>query len=63
MSLLGSWTGHRERIAEIEGWRDGTATLVVTGQKGQTFTGHLAFSTPGGAERRPSGVPSPRTAS
>jgi hypothetical protein len=26
-NLVGSWTGHRERIASTEGYRNGTATL------------------------------------
>ncbi len=42
VSLVGTWTGPRERIAKVEGWRDGTATLVITEQKGLTFTGHLS---------------------
>lgn len=41
-SLVGTWSGPRERLAKVEGWRDGTATLVITEQKGRTFTGHLA---------------------
>ncbi len=40
-SLVGTWTGHRERSAKVEGRRDGTGTLVVTEQRGQTFTGGL----------------------
>lgn len=41
VSLVGTWSGHRERAAKAEGWRDGEATLVITEQKGLTFTGHL----------------------
>jgi hypothetical protein len=41
ISLVGTWIGHRERAAKVEGWRDGTATLVVTEQRGLTFTGSL----------------------
>ena len=41
ISLVGTWIGHRERAAKVEGWHDGTATLVVTEQRGLTFTGSL----------------------
>ena len=33
-SLLGTWTGQRDRIAKVEGRRGGLATLVIT-QGGQ----------------------------
>lgn len=41
VSLVGTWTGQRERIAKVEGYRDGVATLVITEQKGRTFKGYL----------------------
>ena len=41
VSLVGTWTGQRERIAKVEGYRGGVATLVVTEQKGRAFKGHL----------------------
>jgi hypothetical protein len=41
ISLVGTWTGQRERIAKVEGYRDGVATLVITEQKGRTFKGYL----------------------
>jgi hypothetical protein len=41
VSLVGTWSGQRERIAKVEGFRDGVATLVITEQKGRTFKGHL----------------------
>jgi len=41
VSLVGTWTGQRERIAKVEGYRDGLATLVITEQKGRTFKGYL----------------------
>ena len=41
VSLLGTWTGQRERIAKVEGQREGLSTLVITEQKGRTFKGHL----------------------
>ena len=47
-NLVGSWTGHRERIASTEGYRNGTATLVVTEQAGWTFRGYMQWSTPAG---------------
>ncbi|MDT5243029.1 MAG: hypothetical protein QOD36_405 [Mycobacterium sp.] len=48
LNLVGSWTGHRERIASTEGYRNGTATLVVTEQTGWTFKGYMQWSTPHG---------------
>jgi hypothetical protein len=36
-NLIGTWTGHRERIASTEGYRNGDATLTVTDQTGWTF--------------------------
>ncbi len=53
VSLVGTWTGHRERAAKVEGWREGTATLVITEQKGMTFVGHLKRSNPAGDEDEP----------
>jgi hypothetical protein len=44
VSLLGTWTGQRERAAKVEGWRDGLATLVVTEQRGRTFSATLKRS-------------------
>jgi hypothetical protein len=41
VSLVGIWSGPRERIAKTEGLREGVATLVITEQKGRTFKGHL----------------------
>jgi hypothetical protein len=41
LSLVGTWSGQRERMAKVEGYRDGLATLVITEQKGRTFKGHL----------------------
>lgn len=41
LSLVGTWTGQRERMAKVEGYRDGLATLVVTEQQGRAFKGHL----------------------
>lgn len=41
VSLVGTWTGQRERIAKVEGYRDGLATLVITEQKSRTFKGYL----------------------
>ena len=41
VSLAGTWTGQRERIAKVEGKRDGSATLVITEQNGRTFKGYL----------------------
>jgi hypothetical protein len=32
-SLVGTWTGQRDRIAKVEGRRGGLATLVITEQQ------------------------------
>jgi hypothetical protein len=41
--LVGAWTGERERIAANEdAYTKGPMTLVITGQEGRTFTGHLS---------------------
>lgn len=42
LSLVGTWTGPRERMAKVEGYKDGLATLVITEQKGRTFKGYLS---------------------
>jgi hypothetical protein len=52
-SLVGTWTGQRDRIAKVEGRRGGLATLVITKQEGNTFAGHLKRSNPTGDEDEP----------
>ena len=52
-SLVGTWTGQRDRIAKVEGRRGGLATLVITEQQGSTFVGHLKRSNPTGDEDEP----------
>jgi hypothetical protein len=52
-SLVGTWTGQRDRIAKVEGRRGGLATLVITEQQGNTFSGHLKRSNPTGDEDEP----------
>jgi hypothetical protein len=52
-SLVGTWTGQRDRIAKVEGRRGGLATLVITEQQGFTFKGHLKRSNPTGDEDEP----------
>lgn len=49
-SLVGTWTGQRDRIAKVEGRRGGLATLVITEQQGNTFAGHLKRSNVTGDE-------------
>ncbi|NKI45387.1 hypothetical protein [Streptomyces physcomitrii] len=49
--LVGTWTGHRERIASNDGYRQGRATLVVVEQRGRTFKGLMRWSTPEGEEQ------------
>jgi len=53
VSLLGTWTGQRDRIAKAEGRRGGLATLVITEQQGNTFAGKLKRSNPSGDEEEP----------
>jgi hypothetical protein len=53
VSLVGTWTGQRDRIAKVEGRRGGLATLVVTEQQGNTFVGRLKRSNPTGDEEEP----------
>jgi hypothetical protein len=53
VSLVGTWTGQRDRIAKIEGRRGGLATLVITEQQGNTFVGRLKRSNPTGDEEEP----------
>ena len=47
-SMMGTWTGHRERIASTEGYRNGASTLTVAEESGLTFTGTMGYSTPEG---------------
>jgi hypothetical protein len=53
VSLVGTWTGQRDRIAKVEGRRGGLATLVITVQQGNTFSGRLKWSNPTGDEEEP----------
>jgi hypothetical protein len=53
VSLVGTWTGQRDRIAKVEGRRGGLATLVITEQQGNTFVGRLKRSNPTGDEDEP----------
>ena len=48
VSLIGTWTGQRDRIAKVEGRRGGLATLVITEQQGNTFVGRLKRSNTSG---------------
>ena len=53
VSLVGTWTGQRDRIAKVEGRRGGLATLVITEQQGNTFTGRLKRSNAAGDQEEP----------
>jgi hypothetical protein len=53
VSLVGTWTGQRDRIAKDEGRRGGLATLVITEQQGNTFTGRLKRSNSTGDVEEP----------
>ena len=53
VSLMGTWTGQRDRIAKVEGRRGGLATLVITEQQGNTFVGRLKRSNATGDEEEP----------
>ena len=50
VSLVGTWTGERDRIAKVEGRRGGLATLVIAEQQGNTFVGRLKRSNASGDE-------------
>ena len=52
-SMKGTWTGHRERISDTEGYRNGTATLIVAEEQGMTFKGEMHWSTPSGDQHDP----------
>ena len=52
VSLVGTWTGQRDRIAKTEGRRGGLATLTIT-EQGNTFAGRLKRSNPTGDEEEP----------
>ena len=50
-SLVGTWVGERERIAaDADGYTKGPLTMVITGQEGRTFTGHLTRTYPDKAD-------------
>src|SRR5262245_8906952 len=51
LSLVGTWTGQRERAAKVEGYRGGLATLVITEQKGRAFKGYLTRTNTEGDEK------------
>jgi hypothetical protein len=53
VSLVGTWTGQRDRIAKTDGRRGGLATLTITEQQGNTFAGRLKRSNPAGDEEEP----------
>jgi hypothetical protein len=53
VSLVGTWTGQRDRITKDEGRRGGLATLVISEQQGNTFSGRLKRSNPSGDEEEP----------
>jgi hypothetical protein len=53
VSLVGTWTGQRDRIAKVEGRRGGLATLVITEQQGNTFVARLKRSNTTGDVEEP----------
>lgn len=53
VSLVGTWTGQRDRIAKVEGRRGGLATLVISEQQGNTFVGRLKRANATGDEEEP----------
>jgi hypothetical protein len=53
LSLVGTWEGERQRLADGDGYRKGPARLVVTRQIGRTFRGTMRWSTPDGPVREP----------
>ncbi len=46
LSLLGTWSGPRERISRTAGYVKGIATLVITEQQGMTFTASILRNYP-----------------
>ena len=53
VSLVGTWTGQRDRIAKDEGRRGGLATLAISEQQGNTFAGRLKRANATGDEEEP----------
>ena len=53
VSLVGTWTGQRDRMAKVEGRRGGLATLVITEQQGNTCVGRLKRANSTGDEEEP----------
>ena len=53
VSLVGTRTGQRDRIAKVEGRRGGLATLVISEQQGNTFVGRLKRANSTGDEEEP----------
>jgi hypothetical protein len=53
VSLVGTWTGERDRIAKVGGRRGGLATLVISEQQGNTFVGRLKRANASGDEEEP----------
>lgn len=51
VSLVGTWSGERDRSAKVEGYRSGPATLVITEQKGRAFKGYLTRTNKEGDEK------------
>ena len=44
VSLVGTWVGERDRSDSPRSSRSGTATMVITEQKGRAFKGYLSRS-------------------
>jgi hypothetical protein len=63
VSLVGTWTGQRDRIAKDEGRRGGLATLVISEQQGNTFSGRLKRSNASGDKKSRCGALSRRAPS
>src|SRR5262249_16961011 len=53
VSLVGTWTGQRDRIAKVEGRRGGLATPIITEKQSNGFVGRLKRSNPTGDEEEP----------
>jgi hypothetical protein len=48
VSMMGTWTGHREKLANDDGYANGPATLTVTEASGLTFKGTMNIPLPSG---------------
>jgi hypothetical protein len=63
VSLVGTWTGQRDRIAKTEGRRGGLATLTITEQQAIPLRAGSSAPTRPATKRSPCGARSPQAPS